>query len=51
MIGKLEYQWIVGVVFVSGLFMDLVDMTIVNVAQPVLTRDLDVDPRSGASDI
>src|SRR3990172_11787640 len=51
MIGRLEYKWIVGIVFVFGLFMDLLDMTIVNVALPVLGRDLDVDPTHGASTI
>jgi EmrB/QacA subfamily drug resistance transporter len=35
---KLEYKWIVGIVFVFGLFMDLLDMTIVNVAVPELAR-------------
>ncbi len=51
MLGKLDYKWIVGIVFVFGLFMDLLDMTIVNVALPTLGRDLDVDPRQGASTI
>src|SRR3972149_3544207 len=51
MIGRLEYKWIVGIVFVFGLFMDLLDMTIVNVALPAIGRDLDVDPRHGASTI
>ncbi|MDO8615065.1 MAG: MDR family MFS transporter [Dehalococcoidia bacterium] len=51
MLGRLEYKWIVGIVFVFGLFMDLLDMTIVNVALPVLGRDLDVDPRQGATTI
>src|SRR6266498_3654695 len=40
MIGRLEYKWIVGIVFVFGLFMDLLDMTIVNVAIPKLSEDL-----------
>jgi MFS family permease len=40
-LGSLEYKWIVGVVFVFGLFMDLLDMTIVNVAIPDLSRELD----------
>jgi len=35
---RLEYKWIVGIVFVFGLFMDLLDMTIVNVAVPELAR-------------
>ncbi len=36
---KLEYKYIVGIVFVFGLFMDLLDITIVNVALPTLARD------------
>lgn len=39
MFRRLEYKWIVGIVFVFGLFMDLLDMTIVNVALPTLARD------------
>jgi EmrB/QacA subfamily drug resistance transporter len=39
MIRRLEYKWIVGIVFVFGLFMDLLDMTIVNVAIPDLARE------------
>jgi len=46
---RLEYKWIVGIVFVFGVFMDLLDMTIVNVAIPTLARDLEVDPRQGAT--
>jgi len=38
---RLNYKWIVGVVFVFGLFMDLLDMTIVNVAIPKLSEELD----------
>lgn len=49
MFGRLEYKWIVGIVFVFGLFMDLLDMTIVNVAIPTLAQDLKVDPRQGAT--
>jgi EmrB/QacA subfamily drug resistance transporter len=51
MISRLDYKWIVGIVFVFGLFMDLLDMTIVNVAIPELARDLKVDPEEGASTI
>ena len=35
-LGRLEYKWIVGGVFVLGLFMELLDLTIVNVALPEL---------------
>ena len=38
---RLEYKYIVGAVFVFGLFMDLIDMTIVNVALPTFVRDFD----------
>jgi EmrB/QacA subfamily drug resistance transporter len=41
MISRLDYKWIVGIVFVFGLFMDLLDMTIVNVAIPTLATELD----------
>jgi len=37
----LEYKYIVGAVFVIGLFMDLLDMTIVNVALPTFAKDFD----------
>jgi len=50
-LGRLEYKWIVGGVFVFGLFMDLLDMTIVNVALPDLARELKVDADSAATDI
>ena len=43
MLGKLEYKWIVGIVFVFGLFMDLLDMTIVNVAIPQLAQEFKTD--------
>jgi EmrB/QacA subfamily drug resistance transporter len=33
---RLEYKYIVGIVFVFGLFMDLLDLTITNVALPTL---------------
>jgi len=35
---RLPYKWIVAVIFVAGLFMDILDSTIVNVALPVLGR-------------
>lgn len=43
MLGRLEYKWIVGIVFVFGLFMDLLDMTIVNVAIPKLAEEFNTD--------
>ena len=38
---RVEYKYIVGAVFVFGLFMDLIDMTIVNVALPTFVKDFD----------
>src|SRR5215207_10634872 len=35
----LEYKWIVALIFVFGLFMDLLDTTIVNVALPTFAED------------
>lgn len=40
---RLEYKWIVAVVAVFGLFMELLDATIVNVAIPTLQRDFKTD--------
>ena len=51
MISRLDYKWIVGIVFVFGLFMDLLDMTIVNVALPKLGEDLNVNREEAASTI
>ncbi len=39
MFKRFEYKHIVAVVFILGLFMDLLDMTITNVALPTLGRD------------
>src|SRR5574341_141733 len=36
---SLPYKWLVAAVFVSGLFMDLLDTTIVNVALPTLGEE------------
>ncbi len=41
MFKRIEYKYLVGVVFVFGLFMDLLDMTITNVALPTLSREFD----------
>jgi EmrB/QacA subfamily drug resistance transporter len=38
-IGRLEYKWLVAIVFVFGIFMTLLDMTIVNVALPTFATD------------
>ena len=35
---RLEYKWIVATVFIFGLFMEMLDMTITNVALPVLGK-------------
>ncbi len=39
---SLEYKWIVAIAFLLGIFMDLLDMTIVNVALPSIARDFKV---------
>jgi len=36
---RLEYRWVVGVIFVFGMFMNLLDITITNVALPTLAKD------------
>lgn len=36
---RIEYKWVVAVTFVLGLFMEIMDTTIVNVAIPTLRRD------------
>ncbi|MEO9255960.1 MAG: MDR family MFS transporter [Tepidiformaceae bacterium] len=35
----LEYKWLVAIVFIFGLFMDMVDTTVINVAVPQLSKD------------
>ena len=35
----LEYKWLVAIVFIFGLFMDMVDTTVINVAVPQLSLD------------
>ncbi len=41
---RLEYKYIVGIVFVVGLFMDLLDLTITNVAIPTLQLEFGTVP-------
>jgi EmrB/QacA subfamily drug resistance transporter len=36
---RVPYKWLAAIAFVAGLFMDLMDVTIVNVALPTLGRD------------
>ena len=38
---KIEYKWIVAVIFVAGLFLEILDTTIVNVAIPTLENEFD----------
>lgn len=38
-IRRIEYKWIVAAAFVFGIFMDIMDMTVINVALPTLARD------------
>jgi len=39
---SLPYKWLVAIAFVSGLFMDIMDSTVVNVALPTLGRQFHV---------
>ncbi|OAI39647.1 hypothetical protein AYO38_07280 [bacterium SCGC AG-212-C10] len=41
---RLEYKYIVALVAVLGLFMELLDMTIINVAVPTLAKDFKAGP-------
>jgi EmrB/QacA subfamily drug resistance transporter len=43
---NLPYKWIVASIFVVGLFMDIMDTTIVNVALPTLAREFDAPAAS-----
>src|SRR5256714_13472471 len=38
-IAKIEYKWLVGIVFTMAMFLDLLDMSVTNVAIPTLARD------------
>lgn len=40
---RVAYKWVVAVVYVSALFLDILDMTIVNVAIPALGRELQTE--------
>ncbi|HXU23852.1 MAG TPA: MDR family MFS transporter [Tepidiformaceae bacterium] len=39
MIGRIQYKYLVAIVFIFGMFMDLMDSTVVNVAVPDLARE------------
>src|SRR5438128_140599 len=41
--GRIPYKWIVATVFVCGMFIDILDTTIVNVALPSLGREFHAD--------
>ena len=41
LLAPIDYKYLVAAAFVFGLFMDILDTTIVNVALPVLGRDFD----------
>src|SRR5437764_15115403 len=43
---RVEYKWIVAAVFVCGMFMDILDTTIVNVALPDLGREFHANTAS-----
>ena len=40
---QIAYKWVVAAVYVSALFLDILDTTIVNVAIPTLGRELNTD--------
>jgi EmrB/QacA subfamily drug resistance transporter len=40
---RIPYKWIVAIVYVFGLFIDILDTTIVNVALPTLSREFHAD--------
>ncbi len=42
MLNRIQYKWLVAIAFVAGFFMDLMDVTIVNVAIPTLSKDFSV---------
>src|SRR4051794_3596731 len=42
----LEYKWLVAIVFVCGMFIDIMDTTIVFVATPTLAREFNAAPSS-----
>ena len=39
---RIEYKWLVAAAFVAGMFMDIMDTTIVNVALPTLGSNFGV---------
>ena len=43
---RVDYKWIVAAVFVCGMFIDILDTTIVNVALPDLGREFDANTAS-----
>jgi len=46
MIGRIPYKWLVAAVYVLGIFMNLLDLTITNVALPVMARAFGVSAPS-----
>ena len=45
MLRMVEYKWLVAAAFVAGMFMDIMDTTIVNVAVPTLGQNFGVGVR------
>ena len=43
---RIEYKWVVATIFVLGLFMEIMDTTIINVAIPTLAKEFDVSAAS-----
>ncbi len=46
MIGHIPYKWLVAAVYVLGIFMNLLDLTITNVALPVMAHAFGVSAAS-----
>ena len=44
MAARIPYKWLVAAVYVLGLFMGLLDLTVTNVALPVMARAFGVSP-------
>lgn len=42
--GHIQYKWLVAICFVTGLFMEILDTTIINTAIPTLTEEFDATP-------
>ena len=44
MFARIETKWLIAIAFVLGLFMEILDMTVLNTALPAIGRDFGVSP-------